>query len=147
MRKSRNDTLTFLLDTNVFIAALKSPKKESKTLQLILTLIENEDIELVGDEFLAEEMARYAEELRSEAASWLLAALLEKMKLIDVGGNFVKVCKGYIRTPDLADIVHAAACLKSGAVLISNDKHFNRIKKEGIITVWSVSEAIEKLCV
>lgn len=145
MRKSRSDTRVFLLDTNVFVAALKSPKKESKTLQLILTLIENENIELVGDEFLAEEMARYAEELRSETASWILAALLEKMEFIGVGENFVKICKGYIRTPDLADIVHAAACLKSGAVLITNDKHFDRIKDEGIIKVWSVSEAIEEL--
>lgn len=143
MIKSGNATPTFLLDTNVFIAALKSPKKESKTLQLVLTLIENESIELVGDEFLAEEMARYAEELRSETASWILAALLKKMEFIDVGKNFVKICKGYIKTPDLADIVHAAACLRSGAVLITNDRHFDRIRNEGIIKVWSVSEAIE----
>lgn len=145
MIKSRNATRTFLLDTNVFIAALKSPKKESKTLQLILTLIENENIELVGDEFLVEEMARYAEELRSETASWILAALLEKMEFIDVGENFVKIFRGFIVTPDLADIVHAAACLKSGAVLITNDKHFDRIRDEGIIKVWRVSEAIKEV--
>lgn len=142
MKKSGSATPTFLLDTIVFIAVLKSLKKESKTHQLILTLIENEDIELIGDEFLAEEMARYAEELRSETASWILATLLEKMEFIDVGENFVKICKGYIKTPDLADIVHAAACLKSGAVLITNDRHFDRIRDEGIIRVLSASEAI-----
>jgi len=145
MRKSRSATRTFLPDTNVFVAALKSPRKESKTLQLIIALIESESIELIGDEFLVEEMARYAEELKSETASWILAALLEKMEFIDVGGNFVKICKGHIKTPDLADIVHAAACLKTGAVLITNDRHFDRIKDEGIIRVRSVTEAIREI--
>jgi predicted nucleic acid-binding protein len=145
MRKSGSATRTFLPDTNVFVAALKSPRKESKTLQLIIALIENESIELIGDEFLVEEMARYAEELTSETASWILAALLEKMEFIDVDGNFVKICKAYIKTPDLADIVHAAACLKTGAVLVTNDRHFDRIRDEGIIEVWSVSEAIEEI--
>ena len=68
MKKSSEDTKTYLLDTNVFIAAIKNPKKETKTLQLILEMIERDDILLVGDEFLAEEMIRYAEEFKSETA-------------------------------------------------------------------------------
>lgn len=45
----------------------------------------------------------------------------------------------------IADAVHAAACLQSGAVLISNDKHFDGIRKMKIIEVLKISEAIEKL--
>ncbi len=134
-----------LLDTNVFIAAIKAPKKETKTLQLILTIIGDEDIRLVGDEFLVEEFIKYAEEFKSETASAILAALLDKMELVHVSDNFIIICKNYIKTPNLADIVHAAACLKTDAVLISNDKHFNKIKDKGIIKIWSVSQAIKEL--
>lgn len=145
MRNSKRDTKVFLLDTNVFIAAIKNPKKETQTLGLILKIIEREDVQLVGDEFLVEEMIRYAEEFKSETASWILSALLEKMELVDVGKNFLKICKSYIKTPNMADILHAAACLKTEAILITNDKHFNNIRDEGIITVWSISKVIKEL--
>jgi len=145
MRRSKKDTRKYLLDTNVFIAAIKDPKKETKTLQLILEMIEREDIYLVGDEFLAEEMVRYAEEFKSETASWILSALLEKMELIEVGENFIKICMNYIKTPNKADIIHAAVCLKTDAILITNDTHFNKIRDEGIINVWGISRGIKKL--
>ena len=145
MRNSKRDTKVFLLDTNVFIAAIKNPKKETQTLGLILKIIEREDVQLVGDEFLVEEMIRYAEEFKSETASWILSALLEKMELVDVGKNFLKICKSYIKTPNMADILHAAVCLKTEAILITNDKHFNNIRDEGIITVWSISKVIKEL--
>ncbi len=145
MRNSKRDTKIFLLDTNVFIAAIKNPKKETQTLGLILKIIENEDVQLVGDEFLVEEMIRYAEEFKSGTASWILSALLEKMELVDVGENYLKICKSYIKTPNMADILHAAACLKTEAILITNDKHFDNIRDEGIITVWSISKVIKEL--
>jgi predicted nucleic acid-binding protein len=145
MKSLKNGTRTFLLDTNVFVAAIKYPKKETKTLQLILKIIENDDIYLVGDEFLVEEMVRYAEEFRSETASWILSALLDKIKLIDVGKNYIKICRNYIETPNLSDILHAAACLKSDAILITNDTHFNRIRDERIIHVWNISKMIKEI--
>ena len=145
MRNSKKDTKVFLLDTNVFIAAIKNLKKETQTLGLILNIIEREDIQLVGDEFLVEEMIRYAEEFKSETASWILSALLEKMELVYVGENFVKICMSYIKTPNMADILHAACCLKSDAILITNDKHFKKIQDAGIIKVWSISKAIEEV--
>lgn len=145
MKNSKKDTSMFLLDTNVFIAAIKASKKDTKTLQLILVMIENEDIRLVGDEYLVEEFVRYAEEFKSETASAILGALLDKMEFVHVGENLIKICKDYIKTPNLADIIHAAACLKSDAILISNDKHFNKIRDKGIIKVWSTSRAIREL--
>ena len=108
-------------------------------------MIEQDDIRLVGDEFLAEEMIRYAEELKSETATWILSALLDKMEIIDVGKNFVKICMKYVKTPNKADIVHAAVCLEANSILISNDAHYNKIKKEGIINVWGISKAIKHI--
>ena len=145
MIKSNEDIKTYLLDTNVFIAAIKDPKKETKSLQLILEMIQRDDFLLVGDEFLAEEMLRYAEEFKSDTATLILSALLEKMVIINVGKNFVKICMKYIKTPNNADIIHAAVCLETDSILITNDTHFNKIKKEGIIKVWGISKAIKKL--
>jgi hypothetical protein len=42
-------------------------------------------------------------------------------------------------------VVLAAACLQEGAVLITNDRHFDRIKKDEVIEVWGISDAIERL--
>ena len=142
MPRSRRN---ILLDTNVFVAAVKDPKKQTDTLRLILHMIESEDVDLIGHELLAEEMVRYAEEFGSETATWMLGVLLEKMKLVTVSENLVRLCRGYVKTPDLADVVHAAVCLKADGVLVTNDRHFDRIRDEGIIEVWGISEAIEKL--
>ena len=135
-----------MLDTNVFIAAIKNPGKQTASLKLILRLIECQDIHLVSNEFLVEEMARYAEEFKSETASLILANLIDKIEVIDPGRNFIKICKMYIKTPDLADIIHAAVCLRTGAVLISNDAHFNKLRDEKIVEVWSISKAIGYFC-
>ncbi len=145
MIKLKKDTKKFLLDTNVFIAAIKNPKKETKTLYLILKIIESDNINLVGDEFLVEEMIRYAEEFRSETSSWILSVILEKMEIVVVGDNHVKICKNYIETPNLADIIQAAVCLKTDAILITNDTHFDKIRDEGIIIVQSISNVINEL--
>ena len=76
MKRSDPAAATFLLDNNVFVSAIMDPARETATLRLILEMIRNKDIALVGNEFLAEEMARYAESFRSETAALLLHALL-----------------------------------------------------------------------
>jgi len=70
--------------------------------------------------------------LKSETAAVLVSALLDKMELVSVSTNYRKICKAHIRTPDKADVLHAAACLQTDPILITNDKHFDRIKKEGL---------------
>ncbi len=133
-----------MLDTNVFIAAIKAPERQTSTFELLLKLIKDPDIRLVGNVLLAEEMHRYAEMFKSKKTAMLISALLGKMELVKVPENYVKICKSYIRTPDKADVLHAATCLQTGAALITNDRHFDRIKGEGIIEVLGVSEAIKK---
>jgi predicted nucleic acid-binding protein len=87
-------------------------------------------------------MIRYAEVYPSETAASLLEALASKIEIIKVEAIYLKICRGYVGTRDLSDVFHAAACLQSGSVLISDDRHFDRIRDEGIISVWSTHHAV-----
>jgi predicted nucleic acid-binding protein len=145
MRRSGQGTRVFLLDNNVFVAAIKRSGGETATLSLLLRLIQDRGIRLVGNEFLLEEMARYAEVFESEMASSLLYALITKMEVVDVQGKYITICRSYMDTDDLADIVHAATCLQTDAILITNDHHFDPVRDEGIVEVWSITGAIRKL--
>ena len=142
MPASARTTRTFLLDTNVFVAAIRHPRRQTDSLRLLLDLLEREDVELVGNPYWVEEMLRYAEEFRSETATWLISALLKQTRIVAVARNFVKVCVRYVTTPDLSDVTHAATCLQEHAILISNDRHFDRIRDAGVLEVWSISDAI-----
>lgn len=115
------------------------------TLKLILHLMADDGVQLIGDIYLAEEMIRYAEAYPSETAATLLEALASKIKLIEVEARYLKICRGYIGTDDLSDVYHAAACLQTGSTLISDDGHFDRIRDEDIISVWSTHLAIREL--
>ena len=145
MTRSDPGTRTFLLDNNVFVSAIKDPTRETATLTLILKLIRDKDVGLVGNEFLAEEMARYAEAFRSETASLLLHALISKMDIVEVQERYTAACRSIMGTDDPADLLHAATCLQTGATLITNDRHFDTIRDQGIIEVWSTAEAIRRL--
>lgn len=54
-------------------------------------------------------------------------------------------CAAFFPESELSDIVHAATCLYVDAILITNDNHFNKIKKAEIIEVWSNTKAIKIL--
>jgi hypothetical protein len=42
----------FLVDANVFVAAIKSPGKKTRSLDLIIEIISNQGIHLVGNDLL-----------------------------------------------------------------------------------------------
>jgi len=145
MRRSGRGTRTFLLDNNVFIAAIRRPARETETLRLILRIIQDGSIRLVGNEYLLEEMARYAEVFRSGMASTLLHALISKMDVVEVKGKFITICGDYMDASDPADIIHAATCLQTDTTLITNDRHFDGVRDREIIEVWSITEAMQRL--
>ena len=145
MPASEGRTRIFLLDTNLFVAAVKHPRRETATLRFLLALLQRDDTQLVGNAFWVEEMLRYAEEFRSETAAWLVGALLSRARVVQVERNFVTVCAEHVTTPDPADLLHAATCLQERAVLVSNDRHFDRIRDERVIEVWSIAKAIRSL--
>ena len=129
----------------MLIAAVRNPRKETDTLRLVTKMVQDPDVRLVADELLLEEMARYAELLRSPTTTGIIAALTSKIPLVRVRPKYRSICKTYIRTPDKADILHAAVCLQTDATLITNHRHFRRIGKEGVVEVWSISQAIKRL--
>ena len=102
-------------------------------------------LELVGNDLWLEEMIRYAEEFGSDTASQVLAALIERTRFVRVEENFRAICRRFVTTPDPADILHAATCLQERAVLVSNDKHFDKIRDEGIVEVWTITKAMRSL--
>jgi len=69
---------------------------------------------------------------------------IAKTEVMDVAEKFLRLCKPYFPEDQLIDIYHAATCLQESAVLITNDRHFDRINEEKIIEVWSISKAIEE---
>jgi len=109
-----------LVDTNLFIATIKNPKKETTSLRLLLDMIDDTTIALIGNEFL----------------------IIDKTEVVEVDEKFLRICKLYFPEDELIDIYHAATCLQEGAILITNDRHFDKIKDEKIIEVWSISMAI-----
>jgi len=77
-----------LVDTNLFIAAVKNPKKETKSLRLLLELINDTNVILIGNEFLIMEMEKYAKVFESDRGKEILHKLIDKMKVVDVDEKF-----------------------------------------------------------
>ena len=145
MKQLKRDTQQFLVDANVFIAAIKNPKKEPRSLDLIIELIENKKIRLVGNDLLLLEFGKYSEKFKSETASHLLKKLKDKIKVVDVKEDSIKISRKYIPKAEIVDIIHAATCIQEGSILITNDRHFDKISRNGVIEVWNITKAIENL--
>jgi predicted nucleic acid-binding protein len=144
----------FVVDTNVFVAAIKPFSKvrrgtaqtETGSLSLLLKLINDDEFELFADAWLLDEYRRLGEELNSETSDLILSQLTRKTHAIsELKSKVVARCRPYLPEGEAADVLHAAACLQAGAVLITNDKDFERIGDSGVIQVWSISEAIRNL--
>ncbi len=131
-----------LLDTNVLVAAINAPVRQTATYRLVVRLLERPDARLVGDEVLAEEYLRYAQVFPSPTGKALLSALLGRLEIVHVDDRFLAACAPYFAAEENADRLHAGACLQLGAVLVSNDRHFEPVRKAGVISVLSVTEAI-----
>lgn len=152
MSEQEKSTRRFVVDTNVFVAAIKpftKPAQQShsdtKTLALLIKLINDEKIELFANFRLIEEYRELAEALSSKTGSLILQQLTAKTKTIEADGEAVSRCKPYLPKNESADIIHAATCLKTNAILISNGKDFDEIRRSELITVWKISEAIRRL--
>ncbi len=131
----------FLLDTNVFIAAAK--RGWTKTTELVIRLIDGQE-DLIADEALIGEYGRYAKDL-GDFGQLLLYRLLQKVVVLEQSDEEIARCLPFFPESQEADVLHAATCLSAGGILISNDKHFEKIRSAGIIEVWTIPEAIDRL--
>lgn len=136
---------TVLLDTNVFVAAVKHPSRSTVTYRLLVRLLARPDVRLVGNDLLAAEYLRYAETFPSPTAAAVAAALLAKMDIVRVEDRHVRACAPYLPAGEAADRVHAATCLQTGAILISNDPDFDAIARAGLVERRTVTEALRWL--
>jgi len=133
-----------LLDAAVYVSAVRHPERETGTFRLLGRVLRGGDLRLVEDEVLVREYLRYAQVFPSPTAAALAAALAEAMERVAVEERFLLACAPYFRPAQIADCVHAAACLHSGAVLVSNDRHFGPIRKVGIVPVLTATEAVRR---
>lgn len=153
MSAQEKHTKSFVVDTNLFVAAIKPfsrlsrrPRSaEAKSLSLLVKLIMSDELELKGNSILVDEYTRFAQELHSETSMLILKQLIEKTAVVDVRGYSIDRCKPYLPALESADIVHAATCLQTDSILITNDRHFREIKESGKIVVWSITEAMRNL--
>ncbi|MFQ5976239.1 MAG: PIN domain-containing protein [Candidatus Hydrothermarchaeales archaeon] len=122
---------------------MKKPRGD--TLQLLLRIIDDPEIELVGNDLLLEEMVRYGRLFKSETALLIMGSIINKMGIVRVKDNYIKACRPYISAQSLIDIMHAATCLQTDSILVTNDKDFNDIKDRGIIQIWNIAEALKSL--
>jgi predicted nucleic acid-binding protein len=129
----------YLLDNTVFIAAVK--RRWTKSTELIYHLL-NSPAELFADDLLIFEYEKYAKTLGTYE---LLKYLKKAVILVNPSQEEIDICALFFPESELSDIVHAATCLYADAVLITNDKHFNKIKKAKIIEVWSNTKAVKGL--
>lgn len=128
-----------MIDSNLFIAAVKSGWTKSS--ELLSALLDG-SAELVANKALLAEYEKYAQQLEAE---YIFLYLKSRIILISVSDEDIQRCKLFFPESQFSDAVHAATCLQSGAVLITNDKHFDKIKDDGLIRVWTISEAIRNL--
>ena len=130
----------FLLDNNLIIAAIKTGWKRST--DLLFTIFLSDASIFVNKELLFLNKL-YINEILGLPHLFLL--IQRRSILVDPSIDALLACRKFFPESEFADIVHAATCLETGAVLISNDAHFDKIKDSGLIEVWSISEAIAKI--
>ena len=129
----------YLLDNNVFIAAVK--RKWTKSTELIYYLLDS-PVELFANDLLIFEYEKYARTLDTyELLNYMKKFVIQVNPLQEE----IDICAPFFPESELSDIVHAATCLCVDAILITNDNHFNRIKESGPIEVWSSTKAIKRL--
>ncbi len=138
IRLRRKSIRRFLVDTNLFISAIK---KWAKSTDLLLNLLTSTEIELIANDVLIGEYYKFALKL---GAPEFLELVSSVVVVVNPSEEYVKDCKQYFPENKMADVVHAATCLQYDAVLISNDKHFDKIKNMKLIEVWKINEAIEE---
>ena len=107
--------------------------------------INREDIELLGNKYLIEEMQKYQEVFASASASLIVTLFLSKTRVVKVKDDSIIKAMPYFPKEEILDIIHAATAIQEGAIVITNDKHFNQIKEEGLLEIWSISTAIKNL--
>lgn len=123
----------YMIDTNVFIAAFRSGY--TTTTRLLLELIFDDSTEFVGDDILIKEYEKWFNIITAkhpetrDLATLLLTLILSKIRIVKPKPSDIEKVRNYIPENEDADAYHAATCLETGAILITNDKDFQELKR------------------
>lgn len=129
----------YLLDSNVFIAAVK--QEWTKSTELIYHLLDR-PVVLFANDLLIFEYEKYARTLGTyELLNYMKKSLIH----VNPSQEEIDACAPFFPESELSDIIHAATCLYANAILITNDHHFFKIKKSKLVEVWSNTKAIKIL--
>lgn len=145
LAKPRADKVLCMPDTNLFVAAIRGGARQTDSLRLLVLLIEDQRFHLIGNRLLVEEYRRYGLAFPTPTAVGLLAGLLRDMDIVEPDVRFLRACEPHFAASQTADVLHAATCLETGALLISNDHHFDAIVRTGLIRRMTLTEAIRTL--
>lgn len=129
----------YLIDNNLFIAATKTGWKRST--DLLVHLLDS-PIELIGNEVLYFEYEKWAKII---GAHDLFNYLNRRVIINNPIEGEISQCAPFFDESQFADMIHAATCLGTRAIIITNDKHFDEIKRASLIEVWSINYAIKIL--
>jgi hypothetical protein len=80
-------------------------------------LINDDELELFANRWLLDEYKRLGEELSSETSELILGQLTAKMEATELEEKAVARCRPCLPDGEDADVMHAATCLQSRAVL------------------------------
>ena len=90
----------FLIDTNVFIAAVK--RGWTKTTELILHLLSNSEFVLIANDVLLAEYERYAKAFEAEN---FLEFIRLRITVVNPSDDEIRVCRQYFSESEVADVI------------------------------------------
>ncbi|MCX6678787.1 MAG: PIN domain nuclease [Methanothrix sp.] len=111
-----------MIDSNLFIAAVKSVWTKSSEL---LSVLLDGSFELVANKSLLAEYEKYAQQLD---AQYVFFYMKSRVILTDQSEDEVQRCKPFFPEGKASDVVHAATCLHTAAVLITNGDFLPTLK-------------------
>lgn len=138
-------TATFLIDTNVLVAAIKRLPRRTYTLDLLVSVASDEAIMLVASPELDAEWRRYAALFASEAGQALHEGLRARTRIVAARPATVALVAPFIGPRREADVSHAATCLESGAILVTSDRDFRRLAESRLVEVWTPPQMLRWL--
>ena len=85
-----------MVNTNLFVAAIKNPKRETASLRLLMELTNDASIVLIGNEFLIMELEKYAQVFESKRGKEILRKLIDKTEVMDVDEKYLRLSEIFI---------------------------------------------------
>lgn len=129
-----------MLDTNLVVAATRRLPAVSPSLRLLAALVEGPNVDLVANPVLLREWRRNAGP--SLTAQEIVETLAARCRVVWPNPAALRATKPHFQSGSAADWLHAATCLDTGAILVSNDRDFSALAGSALVEVWTASRLL-----